>query len=315
MKIRRIFSVALICAMLVSLLCLPAFAASDNQFGGELRISEDYSSATFNGKMYVEVENDYSDDTSRGNVNKSDIVLSITQEENIKTIYAHTSDAYLFVDISFKQGGNLYISYLDSAYLEQYEDFRKNGGNKCYLSGFNFSLDTSFAKLKGEEKTIKGYELNYYPYSYNIAVITSSEDGYFTKTCGYVFPDADGNFWYVDIQQFGPKYADNFYPSEHESITIWQITDSALLSQLGDNSEYDDFNYDYDDTSTTVMGIISAIAIVLIFGVIPAVGVVLSIIFGIKTKAPYSTLFKVIAIILAAELILFLITAILLIIF
>lgn len=322
-RARQFISVFLVCVLLVSLLCLSVHA-EDNQFSGKLSIAEDYSSASYNGKMYISAEFDLSATDIHRNIPKSSITLTSTQESVISSIEAYTIDAFLYVNIYYKKGGNAFYTYIDSAYLEQYEAFIAEGGSTYIVtSPWSQSIETTLDKLQGEKITMKAYELDYC-YVSELSVSTMSEDGYFAAFRGYVFTDGE-SIYYIDYSQFGADvayYTDrhlSYHPSSYvtnnfDEATVWKITDKNLIADISAIAGYnqdqsnggfiDEFDGESDGVATAI-AIIFIISVVFIFGLVPLAGLIFAIIMSVKCKGVYKKLYRILAIILAVELLLF----------
>ena len=293
--------------VLTSLLCLPISAAE----GDLLSISEDYQSATYNGKLFIRIDDSYTISQGERSIAEDHIELTEEQSLEISTVYANVSDRFLSVELNFNKGGYAIYTYIDSAYIDEFEAFINGSGDEFvfYREYYGNSVDIKHDMLFGEEITMKGYQISYYDLNSN-SVYTMDESNYYQKECGNIFKDENGEYYYVDYYQFGPEYAKSFDPSEHETVTVWKITDQSLISKL--NVIFIEIELDdYDSETPTIMLVLCAFVLCVALGVLPLIAFVLCLSFSFKAKAPYNKLLLISTIILAIEIISFVITVIL----
>ncbi|MBQ4090880.1 MAG: hypothetical protein IJC64_01035 [Clostridia bacterium] len=300
---KKRIALTLISVLLVACaLIIPAFAAN----GGELCISDDYTSVTYGGKTYVKYDPLY----LNLNCNCVDIRnISYTEEQNNDILYCSAYDygAFIMLDLSFAKGGDTIIYYLDTAYVGALEEFLENGGRSYisndYIFGYQ-TLDTTAAKLMSTPILMKGYWVA--QYEFYLGVTNTSDDGFFEKTSGYIFTDGD-DYYYLDYYQFGADGAEVFDAMDHGTVTVYKITDKDILSQLGGDS---DIIIDGGGYEPLPMQIISTVLLVLLLGIAPLAAAIVCLIFSFKAKHPYNKFLRAIAIALAVAVIAFIVCAI-----
>lgn len=293
MKKKLLFALLAV-IIILSVSIFPAFATSNSP----LSISEDYGSAEYNGALYVRLK-DLHVNLGYDYDQIFKIELTATQQKEIGDIYAYDHGYVLQIELQFAKGGNMTFYYLRSDMLEAYEDFL-GGDVDTYIieEGWsNIYVTCTPEDLLSVPVTLKGYEVSYYAYYADVY----HENESFRKYGGQILTDGT-SYYYLDHYQLGPDNAISFEPSKHDTITLYKITDRAILSELIAND--DGFTgMDYDDA--VVLTIITGIVLILFFGLTPLAALILCLIFSRKAKSPYRTLWRVVAYLIAIELIAF----------
>jgi hypothetical protein len=288
---KKILFALLSAIIIVSLCALPAFAK-----GNSLSISEDYSTAEYNGDEYVRlnylhVDLDYYYDQI------FEIELTATQQQEINEIYAFDHGHILEIEIAFIKGGHRTYYYLRSDMLEAYEDFLGGDVDKYIIeeSYLGIFVSGTAEEFLSHPITLKGYEVNYYAYYADVY----HENESFRKYGGQILTDGT-SYYYLDHYQFGPESeASGFVPSQYDTVTIYKITDRAILSELITGDDQSDYNDNF------LLSAITGFVLVLFLGITPLAALILSLVFSRRARKPYRTLWRVVAILLALELIAF----------
>ncbi len=323
MKFKKILSILLISMLLCSLLCLPAFA-EDGQFSDKLKISEDYQNVIYQGKLFTKVDSDTAETGDYNTLSDSEIELTPTQTQEIKSISAYYYNLSIELDIVYNKGGSGYYYYVASEAYDEYIDIA-NGKGHSYFIESNSSYDVleiKHSQLLGKMYTIEGYKLNYYPrygqYSLDssyVSVYTTSKSGSFSKVCGYIFKDtSDNRYTYVELSQFEK---DDLDFENYPSVTVYEITDPVLISELDLLITVQNNNIENNENISEIMSntflTICAVLLSLLFGVLPLIGLILCLIRAFKSTKPYKKMLFIATALIAVELLIFITIAILII--
>lgn len=300
---KKILSILLVVLMFASLCCLSVSAGDD-----VIVIADNFNSLTYAGNTYVRVENSAGIDYDYSTQEK-EFALTKRQSAEIRSIEATVDgyhDAYVVLDIWYKTGRNdSSIAYVNQERLDEYNAILLGQGY-AYTMQINYSMDDEIvmtaAQLKGEAIVKDGKDT---PKTNEFAVWVESEDGCFTEIGGALLVDEfAGEYYYLDYFQKG---VDGYYDlmtdlGACEDVTLYRITDEVLLERIEMDCAafYDAQLMPYTET---VGKTLSAVMIVLIFGVLPLAVLVVGIIGWVRSKrAIYRRLFAVLTIVSAAEL-------------
>jgi hypothetical protein len=164
-------------------------------------------------------------------------------------------------------------------------------------------VETSIKQLKGKPATLTHSEVraaDYYDVIYDYQAL---------DTCVYrgFICQNDGRFYYVDYQENNIYSPMSFYPDIGPDLyKAYEITDPALVSQIQSTIE-SEFS-----GSSKLGQMLSSALLIFLFAIIPAVILILSIIFFLRTKAYYRITWAVTGGLCIAELILFVILSLIL---
>ena len=217
MKTRKFLFALVILSILVSLMALPSAALFGNY---RITVSEDYTYLTYEGEKYIRVESSFS-------------VINTVYTEDIRfeggdakvdwcEAEANGSAVRLYVD--YTDGGSGTYMYLKESLLDDFNEFFTNGGDSYTFEVSRGSLDIDRDDLYASPLFVKGYELNYY--SYVGPINTTGLDNTLFMSCGYIMKNADNEYFYVnDVSQ-------NTDLTMQSEVTIWQITDQQVISEI-----------------------------------------------------------------------------------
>lgn len=298
MKTRKFLFALVILSLLVSLTALPSAALFGNY---RITVSEDYSYLTFDGEKYIRVESSFS-------------VINTVYTEDIRfeggdakvdwcDAEANGSAVRLYVD--YTDGGSGTYLYIKESLLESYTDFLSNGGDSYTFEVSRGSLDIDRDDLYASPLLVKGYELNYY--SYVGPINTTGLDNTLFMSCGYIMKNADNEYFYVKDEN------PNTDLTMQSEVTIWQITDEKVISEIHgivfsviwDND--DDIDFEGDGL------IFGVIILALVLGVVPLVAGVVTFILSLKKDKQSKTLLRIISALCAAAFLITLVTIIIII--
>ena len=295
MKTRKFLFALVILSLLVSLMALPSAALFGNY---RITVSEDYSYLTFDGEKYIRVESSFS-------------VINTVYTEDIRfeggdakvdwcEAEANGSAVRLYVD--YTDGGSGTYLYIKESLLESYADFLSNGGDSYTFEVSRGSLDIDRDDLYASPLLVKGYELNYY--SYVGPINTTGLDNTLCIPCGYIMKNADNEYFYVKDEN------PNTDLTMQSEVTIWQITDEKVISEI--NGIVFGVIWDNDgDVEIDGGGLIFGVIILaLVLGALPLVAGVVTFILSLKKDKQSKTLLRIISALCAAAFVITLVTII-----
>ncbi len=276
----------------------------------EITFSDDLKTLYFGKEEYVRFSNENIYNEILAELNNK-IKLSPEQEKEIKEITLHASENGVLIDayIEFGDGADLSSSYIKSEYLEEYNKITAGEFAFCevdFLYPENNMVKLSADVLSGEKVTIKDPYNDVDDY---FSVVASTEDEKVVVEVGILII-SDDEYYYASYKELGSNiYEYSIY--DEESVTAHKITDKkavALLAKAQENYFDSDFGFFYNDDFTTN---IANIFIVAVFGVLPLAVLVVFTIFAIRSKQIYRKMCIIGASLSAAELIVFIIVALL----
>ena len=299
MKTRKILFALIIFSLLVSLMALPSAAL----FGKyRITVSEDYLYLTYEGEKYVRVESTFS---VINTVYTEDVFFEGGNDAAVNWCEAEANGSAVSLYVDYTDGGSGTYLYIKESLLESYADFLSNGGDSYTFEVSRGSLDIDRDDLYASPLLVKGYELNYY--SYVGPINTTGLDNTLFIPCGYIMKNADNEYFYVnDVSQ-------NTDLTMQSEVTIWQITDEKVISEIHgivfsviwDNDDDIDF-----EGEGLIFGII---IFALVLGVVPLVAGIVTFILSLKKDKQSKTLLRIISALCAAAFVITLVTIIIII--
>ena len=300
----------LICIITTILLfsCLGMTALADETAP---TISDDYQTVYLNGETYSRFNASMID--TNYYIGETPLALTESQQEIIANTSASTnsSKTFLQVNLNFADGATMTAYFLRDDFKEKYYELLENPSS-IYVVNFRWPddnrIDAPKSLIMANPVTLYYDELNlcdWYP------VIADLGDGSSTIHVGSLLISSD-RYYYVDYKEIGVTNPNSFKPDSYGKLPAYEITDPTLVTQLRDGEEAfygDSFGFLYDDDFTNT---VSAIFLILIFAVVPAVILVLFLILAIRSKTIYRKLFSVICGCAGAELVIFTIVAMIL---
>lgn len=301
---------SLICGILLLVsACTLAVSANDSA----IRIADNFNSLHYSGSDndYVRVENgdgiDY--DYSR---QENEIFLTKRQSAEIDSIYATVDgyrDAYVVLDVWYKNGQNdRNIVYVNRERLEEYNNIL-NGIGDVYTTVIDYAMDVDIvmteAQIKGEAIVCDGDEL---PRTNSFSVWIESADGCFSELAGEILIDEPTDeVYFLDYFQRGAQEYSTILTNvgSCEDIVLYRITDEELLAQIKQDyaAYYDNQMMPYTET---VGKTLSAVMMILIFGLLPLAALVVGVVGWIRSKRRvYRRLFAILTAVSATEIIAF----------
>lgn len=302
---KKLIATILFAILLFSCLGLTAFAETP------VTISDDYQTITMDGKSYTRIDASNLDVEYYEQLYKQ-VELSAAQQEQIKNVHIEGNEnlILLYAEITFTDGATLSIDFLQTDYLETYQNFL-NGQVEDYTIDFGWpegnTVDAKNFDLWVNDTTLKQEDLEYCDYYY---VSAQSSDGKLSATTGALIV-IDSSYYYVDFKEIGVNDYNDFYPQAFETLLAHKISNEKLISKLEDaETTYyaDEFGFLFnDDLSETI----ASVFLIFIFAVIPFILLVLFLILAIRSKTIYKKLFRTIYILSGSVLAVFAIVTVL----
>jgi len=270
--------IAIFITVLLMSFCL-SFTVSAQE--SDFVIADDFQSFTYNGVTYRRADTTsvsmdyfhYLDDEPQ---------LSARQQELLRDNEFCMDSSQNIVDVQFyfRDGSTLYCGFVAEDFLQEYNDYRTNEDNECYVQ---FYWD-EFHKTAAKEVDFKGT-----PVTLNERTLSKAEafpvyvnTGYqeFTMCKGSLLMVQD-TFYYASHLEidYAQAYTVDLY--ELESLECYEVTDPTLVAELSEAmGDYYDLAYGTED----LLGIFSFIFWTSIFAVVPTGIFVLALIFFIRGK-------------------------------
>lgn len=238
--------------------------------------------------------------------------LSDSQREAVKNvdIQQNRHGNIYFVELSFNDGSALTVTFLRDTYLEEYYTIISSDDKAAeYKVDFVYPrgnvVKTEKSLLFGE--TVKLSEIDFETYYYGVQyVYAQNSDGSLVVLKGELISIGD-KYFYVDYAESNLDESVYYYVNNEDftKCIFHEITDEQLISDFkkAEQDYYDDdFGFLYDDEATDA---VSAVFLILVFGIVPAVIFIILLIKAIRSKGVYKKLYGAVAAVSAAELTVF----------
>lgn len=268
-------------------------------------------SADFGYTVLVEYE--YNSDYYTGH--SAYVKLTDKQKENIEDILIETNLAKNMyrIELHYKDGSILTVYFLKDTDFAEYNKFL-NGEVEQYEIDIGYpDGNVVFAEksaLFGEKVTLTKSELvNWWDF---FSVFAKNSDGSLVMCTGDLIL-IDNDFYYIDYKECGVEgslYYDELDESEITELVVHKITDEKLYADLQSAMELyyqDDYGVLYDDDASNT---ISTVFLIFIFAVVPAVILVIFLVKAIRSKGVYKKIYGTVTALCVAELVVFIIVAV-----
>ena len=275
-----------------------------------ITFSEDYKTLYVDKEKYVTFSGEYIYTEVLAEL-ENKINLTDAQKSEVSVIDLTASEKGALIDaiIEFNDGTEMYISYIKSSCLSEYKKLL-NSDTATYKIEFEYpennTVISSRDKLFGEKYTIKNTETSIVNYFY---VYIDAKDQNFTVTPGVVI-DYNDEFYYYDFIESNSTPADmDIYNAN--KLTVHKITDPETVANLQkalDRYYSEDLGFFVDDNFSEK---VAKIFTIIIFSVVPFAALIAFVIFAIKSKGIYRKLYIITSSLLAGELVIFAIIALL----
>lgn len=219
------------------------------------------------------------------------------------------NDVIITATIYLNDGSSISASYINEKYSAEHNNLLKYASE--YTVDFYYPDDNNVEvysdKIFGEKTTLFGLADDIYD-SFDVNAYCT--DGSFYVKKGTLFLIND-EYYYIDFYELGVKDPYSFSPENQNNLQAYKITDAEFLAEL--DKCYSEYNSDFVGLLGTDFTV--GIAIVLFsiaFAVLPLAALIVFLILSIRVKAPtYKKLFRTIWITAAAELVVFAVTVVL----
>ncbi len=246
----------------------------------------------------------------------------ISEVELICSDYVRTKGLMFDANISFRNGTSLFITFLRDDYLESYKSFIEGTSKEySYVVDFWFSeqeqISVSEKELFENEAEMLEFDGRnpFYYMTETFDVCRVSKDSEFLKVEGVLIFDSEtSKLYYVDYKENNIKNDEEaieiFYDEDEEMVlTAHEIFNENLIASAKKDVEamYGGSDLGLIDAETAKT--ISIIFLSFLFSVLPAIALVVSVIYGFKCKGAYKKLLFAVSALSLIEIAVFIITA------
>ncbi len=306
----KILSIIFAVLLLIPCFSLSASAITERTENGTycgISISEDYKTLYYKGTVYERFDSsmtewEYENNFYNIKYNSNEIDY-VDYDIGLKAVII-TANIYL------TDGSNFGASYIDANYMAEHRSLITNASEYdvefSYSSNYTVILPANV--FHGEATTLSNDKIRFSDFFDTNAA--SSNNSFSVKKGVVVL--SDDTYYYVDFFENGIKSSDDFFTTPKEDYIAHKITDSDAISSLNDAyKEYssDGLNFLGNDF-TAGIGIV---LLCIVFGVLPLAALIVFLILSIRAKAPpYKKMFRIVWLLSAAELVLFVVVTLLL---
>lgn len=302
MKKKIIFFIVSI-MLLVPCLCINVFAQNNDitilnggqnlQYKGNTYMRFDASAVYFEAEEYLE------------NVKYDVIEIKSADYDISKNAVMIT--AYF----NYRDGSTLTASFIDQNHYGEYLSLTENAND--YAIEFFYpnqtTINTTKAALCGQKVMLTQQDLMLCD---NFSVDAQSANQIYSITTGSLLIVND-DYYYVNFKESDITDPYEFYPNDMQSLNAYKITDPELCEQI--KSAYGNGGI-IDLFSSNFFGGVSTAFVMIIFAIIPIAALILFIILYNRTKSnTYKKIFLSICVAATIELLVFIVTAVLLVAF
>ncbi len=284
---------------------------------GDVYYSKDYGKLTIGEYSYTAIDDetveifDYYDTGSADYYETEDdgyiaVDLTESQKKTVKELEISIGGDNDYIYATYTLNSNAYVSatYINNKHLESYNKAISGDGNKVKID-FSYPegnvVNTTTEKLKQTKVEIELITYNIYD---EFNAYNASVPNFMNIYCGRLVLQ-DEKYYYIDFKELGITVYD-FYNivDSGEKVAVYLIEDPKLLSEIEES--YNEYNGEFtlllDEEFTVTFALILAVAV---FGILPLAVLILSIIFGLRSKAKYRKILFALGAIALAELIIF----------
>lgn len=302
---KRILS--LIFAILLLIPCLTLTASADTC---DISLWDDLKTLRHNGALYTRFDasmTEWEYDCSYNGVTY-DIAEVKYVDYNLSV-----NDVIIEADIYLKDGTSIHASFINENYLEEHNSICNNPA--FYEIEFEYAnthtVAVSSQHFNGNKTTVDVDEIRFSEY---FSVNTPCADDSFYVKKG-ILALIDDEYYYVSYTENNCNTTIDLWHVKEQVLTAHKITDTETINRL--NTVYDE--YDFDSLSIFESDLTGGFGIVLLciaFGLIPLAALIIFLMLSIRAKVPaYKKMFRAIWVTSAAELFVFAVTVILIVMF
>ncbi len=313
-KLLSVWLVALICC---SLFVLPAMANDSNvdTYSDDtlqtITLSEDYTQLYLGGELYYAVEGELYDmmiDEDGDYCGMEYFSLSVSQMQELHDVYIHTWERGVMAALTYSTNSGVTYNkyYVAQTYLEDYNQILQGNVNRVVIEmygTYDELVYTDMDALEGDAITISSEE--YWGWD-TFPVLATNDDANLFYEIGWMFVDPSDDAYYFAPALQSPNNVplDNAYYFDYD-LSVIRVTDETLLERLA--TQYRAYNslglIEFENEKT---GEYLAKAVILfIFGLLPLVLLVVSVVVMVKGRGIYRKGFGVLLVCCIAELALF----------
>ncbi len=238
------------------------------------------------------------------------------QKKSISDIYIEVNlETTMYrIEFYYGDGSSLTVYYLKDALFEDYKEII-NGNADKYLIDFLWPdgniVTATKSEMAGEIVSLTEKEI--YDSTIEFFYVDCANESLSLSAYAGIVCLMDETYYYIDYKENNIEEADFLYGEDLDAdvtLKVHKITDEALNARFQTALEdyyNDDYGIFYDDDASDV---ISVVFLIFVFAVVPAVLFVIFLIKAIRGKGVYKKIYGTVAAFCIAELIVFIIIAI-----
>lgn len=276
----------------ISLCLLMSISAGAVVTNGTL--SDDLQTFTLDGVTYKRINalacNYYGYDPTV----QLDISTEMSASVSSAVAYLDSSSALATVDVLYQDGALLSIGFIRESDLQQYHRLYEAKSGTCTVDTYMGRESLQLEKLKTDPMTLQSIA-TYWADTYMVEMW--SEDDAFSVIKGTLLIDGD-EYYYADHEELGIVNRRDFYADEYTTLEVYHITDPQTIKELDDHFAGSN---DIGLMGSDLTEVVSAVLLIFVFAVVPAIALVLSLILAIRFKGFYKLAWGVVCGLCAAE--------------
>ena len=280
----------------------------------DLRLFETgYSDEYENSDFYIDDFDGFVSVVDYYDFSNADYELTNTQKESVESIQVDMfytfSDISVTLEITYKNGTYLTVSYLREDYVDDYEKFLNGDFSEIEIN-FLWPVENVIKTNKNLLMTGNTKEVSNEDFWYNsmdFAVYVATDDGALSYEIGQIV-EITGTYYYLDYNENNLKIGTDYWYDKglvSGTVILREITDEALIAEIDVAMEayyQDDFGYFYNDELANA---VSYFFLILLFGVVPGIVFLVTFIFAFIKKGKYRKLLFTASFFTLAEIITF----------
>lgn len=309
---KKIFALVITIFLIIPCFMINASAIikerDDNSKTYGIVLSDDYKTLYYKGVNYERI------DASMTMWNYSTSFLDVKYDsDKVKSVDFELSekDVIISANILLYDGSIISSTYIKAdKHLDEHNMLSKYASKYTVDFGFPYDnqVELNSNQISKEKSLLSQYDLDFYEY-FDVNVYSSDNTFYINLGCLLVIDDA---YYYVDYVENGIIDFFDLYGQVNGSVQAYKIIDPIVIEKL--DEAYDEYNSDTIGFITgEISEIIGVVLIILVFGLLPLAVLVVFLILFLKAKSSnYKKIFRTIWIISAAEITLFLMSVVIL---
>lgn len=273
-------------------------------------LSDDYQTLTINGNTYSRF--DISQAETRYQELPLDIALSDAQARSVKEIFLETNSGenLIYANINFKDGSSLSIGFLRDDYKDEYQKIIAGESNQ-YLIDFQYPEGNKITASKKDfygKPALLNFDQLQYADSFPVYATTADDAISVYKGMLLVIEE---EYYYVDFTEQRINNPYDFNPYNYKELATYKIGNAELIERMEESIDRyysEEFGILFDEEFGET---ISAIFLILVFGIVPFIIFLVFLFLAIRSKTVYKKMFRIVYLLCGLELVVFAIMTVL----